>query len=173
MSKKVFNYVDADQMKIDIGYTLADLSTGMMDQASLFVHYGVLAAKASKQVDDFKMLLEVAESKVYRKLRDQAVTDGVKLTEAQLEKSVSVHEQVIAMKRALNEGKQIEAIAKTAAEGFRHRRDMLVQAGMLSREELKGEVSINRRAAVAEGQNSQKERVLENIRRSKEEKVSA
>lgn len=168
---KVRQFVEPHILKKDISFSLADLGTAMMEQASTFVHYGSLAASASKQVDDLKMLLEVAESKVYRSLRDDAATAGTKVTEAQLEKSVSVHPKVIQVKRALNEAKQIEALAKVAVEGFRHRKDMLVQQGAQNREEMKGEVSINRRHTEEERIENIKDRLLN--RGAKESSVSA
>jgi len=139
---EVRQLVDADQLKRDMTFSPTDLTSAMMEQASLFAHYGILAAKASRQVDDVKMLLENVEAKVYRKVRDEAASTGVKLTEAQVEKQVVTHEHVISFRKALNEAKQIEAVAKTAVEAFRHRRDMLVQQGLISREEMKGELSI-------------------------------
>jgi len=141
----VRNYVDEKKLAADSTYSLANLSDAMMEQASLLVHYGVQSSRASRQVDDLKMLLEVTEAKVYRRIRDEVAAKGEKVTEAQLEKLVATHPQVIEVKKALNEAKQIEANAKIAVEAFRHRKDMLVSQGLLAREELKGEVSINRR----------------------------
>jgi hypothetical protein len=142
---RVRNYIDPKQLKIDLSYSTVDLSTAMVEQAQRYVEYAGYAAKASRQVDDIAMLLEITESKVYRKLRDGAVKSGAKLTEVQLEKSVSVHPQVVQMKRARNEAKQIEANAKAAAEAFKQRRDMLIQEGAKQRQERDGEVAINAR----------------------------
>lgn len=142
---KIRNFIDGVQLRKDMSYSLVDLSNAMAEQASHFVHYAGLAASASRQVDDVSMLLEITEAKVYRKLRDDAAKKGEKVTEAQLEKLVNVHPQVVAMKRGKNEAKQIEANAKAAVEGFRQRRDMLIQEGASQREERKGELSINAR----------------------------
>lgn len=161
---RVVNFIDEAQLKKDMGYSLADLSTAMMDQASLLVHYGVLQAKASKQVDDMKMLLENAEAAVYRRLRDTAATAGEKITEAQLEKAVARHPQVVAYKRAVNEAKQVESVAKIAVEGFKHRKDMLVQHGATSREEMKGEVRIAMRNANEDQLDGLKDRFLNRAR---------
>lgn len=155
--------IDTDQLRKDMAYSLADLSTAMQDQSALFVHYGVLVAKASRQVDDLKMVLEATEAAVYRKLREDALKTAEKVTEAQLDKGIIAHPKVVALKRALNEAKQIEATAKTAAEGFRHRRDMLIQAGMLAREEMKGEVSISRRTEVEEDRKALQDRVMRRL----------
>ncbi|SER28761.1 hypothetical protein SAMN05216548_114109 [Faunimonas pinastri] len=160
---KVRNYIDAGQLKADMSYSLADLSSAMMNQGALLVHYGILASKASRQVDSLKMLLENAEAQVYRALRDAALKTGEKITEAALEKKVAVHSQVVSLKRCLNEAKQIEAIAKIAVEGFRHRRDMLIQQGLISREEMKGEISISRRNEAENALEAVKERTLKRI----------
>lgn len=139
---KVDQFIDPRQMKSDLSYSTADLSSAMMQQASLFAHYGVLASQAARQVDVIKMLLETTEAAVYRVIRDKAIADGEKVTEALLEKRVARHEKVLSLKKALVEAKQIEANGKIAVESFRHRRDMLVQHGLISREEMKGELAI-------------------------------
>lgn len=166
--KKVFRFevkqlVDPNQLRRDMTFSPTDLTSAMMDQAALFAHYGVLAAKASRQVDDVKLLLENIEAKVYRKLRDEATGTGTKLTEAQLEKSVAINDHVISCRRALNEAKQVESIAKTATEAFRHRRDMLVQQGLISREEMKGELSIAAKRAHEDELDNLKNRYLKRI----------
>lgn len=146
---QVVDYIDVAQLKKDLAYSENDLSSAMMQQASLFSHYGVLASKCSKQVDVIKLLLENTEAAIYQLLRSKAAQRGDKMTEVQLEKAVSREERVIAMKKALNEAKQIETVAKTALEAFRHRRDMLVQSGLISREEMKGELRISAAADIA------------------------
>lgn len=138
----VINYVDAAQLKKDLSYSTNNLSDAMVGQASLFAHYGVQSAKASMQVDTIKMLLETAEAAVYRQLADRTATAGGKVVVASLDKDVAADERIINLKRSLNEAKQIEKASNTAVEAFRHRRDMLVQQGFLSREEMRGEVSV-------------------------------
>lgn len=144
MKYTVKDLVDVDQLKRDSAINTADLSSAMMQQTSLLVHYGVLAAQASKQVDNVSMLLKNAEAAAYRQFRDEAAGKGEKVTEAQLEKLVLRAPNVIQMMRALNEAKQIEAIAKIAVESFRHRRDMLIQLGANERKEMEGEIAVYR-----------------------------
>ena len=144
---EVKQFIDAAQLRKDIAFSTSDLDSAMMGQASLFVYYGVLLAKASRQVDSFKVRLEIAEAFVYRKLRDELVKSGEKFSEPMLAAAVSKSLEVRQIKVALNEAKQIESVAKTAVEGFRHRRDMLVQQGLLQREELKGELTIAKKQA--------------------------
>lgn len=147
MSKtiKIRQFIESEALRKDTSVNPLDLSDAMMQQASLFSHYGELAAKASRQVDDVKLLLENTEAAVYRNLRDEFAKNGEKVTEAQLEKLVTRHDKVITTKKALNEAKQIEAVAKAAVEALRQRKDMLVQLGAHEREEMKGELVIRTR----------------------------
>ena len=166
---KVRSYVDPVQLKKDLAFSLADLSSAMMAQASLFAHYGTQAALASRQVNDLEMLIEVTEGKLYRAFRDEALKakdkdKADKPTEAALKSRVQSDGRLVALQRSLNEALQIESLAKTAVEAFRHRRDMLVQQGLISREEIKGEVSISRRREIEEASEEQRKRVMERLR---------
>lgn len=154
------NFVDADTLKQDMAFSPNNIDNAMMEQASMFTHYGVLHANALRQVDTVKLLLENTESTVYKFIRDKMINDGEKFTETLLEKLVSRHQRVVSMKRALNEAKRVEAIGKIAVEGFRHRRDMLVQQGVKLREEMKGELRIAERNAHSDAMESQKDEVL-------------
>lgn len=165
----VKDFIDATQLKRDLAYSEADLGTAMSQQASLFAHYGQLAAQASHQVDVVKMLLESTEAAVYKLERDAAAKAGTKVTEVLLEKIVSRHSHVISMKKALNKAKQIEAMGKTAVEAFRHRRDMLVQRGLISREEMKGQLSIGAKSAHEEAFELKKQAVLRSIQESSQD----
>ena len=170
---EVKQFIDTSQMRRDLSFSPADLTNAMMEQAALFAHYGVLAAQASRQVDVLKLLLEQAEAAVYRKLRDEAAVNSEKVTEAQLEKLVSRHQKVISLKRALNEARQIESVGKTAVEAFRHRRDMLVQHGLISREEMKGELAIAAKSAHEQALDEQKANFLERRRARQEGRSEA
>jgi hypothetical protein len=164
----VKQWIDEKQLKQDLSYTMSDISGAMMDQASLLAHYGVLSAKASRQVDDMKMLLENAEAAVDRKIRDEKAKAGEKVTEPMLEKLVARHPQVIEVKKALNEAKQIEAIGKIAVEAFKNRKDMLVQHGSRERAELEGEVRLGLRNMREEQVEGLKNRVMGRQRSTRE-----
>lgn len=136
--------VDPAQSRKDASINPVDLTASFMDQASLRLHYGILAAQAQKQVDDLKLLKEVKESQVAKAMRDAPLDEGKKKpSEAQLDKDVALHPEVIRLTRALNEAKMIQAIAKATYESFGDRKDMLVQLGARDREELKGELKLS------------------------------
>ena len=160
----VRNFIDAAQLKTDLAYSPTDLTDAMMKQASLFAHYGALAAEASHQVDVVKMLLESTEATVYKLLRDDFAKRAEKVTEAQLEKLVAQNARTIAMKKALNQAKRIEAVGKTAVEAFRHRKDMLIQIGSTAREEMKGELTIAARSAHQDAMDFTRRAVMDQIK---------
>lgn len=142
-SYKVKQYINSAELKKDLTYSPNDLSDAMMQQAGLFAHYAEIHANAERQVDDLKLLLEAAESRVYRELRDIYTVTKEKVTEAFLEKEVAAHKNIRTIKLALNEAKQIAAIAKGGVEAFRHRKDMLVQNGATERQEREGEMRMH------------------------------
>lgn len=165
---KVTNYIDSGSLKTDLAYSSSDLTSAMMTQASLFAHYGVLLAQSAAQVDKFKMLLETAEARVYRQIRDAADLAGKKVTEPLINSEVANNLKILQIKKALNEAKQIESLAKTAVEAFRHRRDMLVQHGLIEREEMKGSLSIATKRANEEQMAGAKERVLNRMQQRRD-----
>ncbi|SOC90114.1 hypothetical protein SAMN05216358_0138 [Rhizobium sp. AN5] len=144
---QVRDFIDAAELRRDLAYSPNNLTDAMMQQASMFSHYGVLAAEAAKQTDVVKMLVENTEAAVQQIIRNELAAASEKITESAIAAKVARHPRVISMKKALNEAKRIESIGKTAVEAFRHRRDMLVQQGLISREEMKGELSIRERSA--------------------------
>lgn len=143
----VKRFVNAAQVKADLAINPSDVSNAMLEHASRFIEYGTYLSQASKQVNDLTMVFEAAEGRIYKRIRNEFATAGDKITEAQLEKLVRVDGTVIGYRRLLNEAKQVESLAKSAVDAFRQRKDMLVSYGMMQREEMKGEVSINRRNA--------------------------
>ena len=160
---KVQRFIDAAQLKRDLAINPSDVGNAFLEHASIRLHYGELLAKATRQHDDLKMVLEANEAKVDKAIRNEAAAAGEKLTEPQIAKRVAVHERVLAYRRLLNEARQIETLAKQAVEAFRDRKDMLVSYGLKDREEMRGELAIRRQsAAEIEGRN-QRERVVQNL----------
>jgi hypothetical protein len=138
----VTNFIDGAQARKDATFSLADLSTAFQDQMSMRIHYGELKAKAERQVADFKLKLEAAESRVYRNCRDDLLAQNVKVTEALLEKEVNAHPVIQAIKRAINEAKQVFEVTKAVYDAFDDRQKMLMSAGAKDRVELQGEMRL-------------------------------
>jgi hypothetical protein len=164
-SYQVRDFIDAAQLKRDLAFSPNNLTDAMISQASMFSYYGVLAADAAKQVDVVKMLLENTEAAVSQIVRNEAATAGEKITEGAIATRIARHPRVVGMKKALNDAKRVEAIGKTAVESFRHRRDMLVQLGLISREEMKGELSIREKSAREDAVEQSKQSTLDRLAR--------
>lgn len=162
----VVNFIDAEKLSKDVAFSPNDLDSAMMQQASMFSYYGVLAADAARQVDAVKMMLEDTESIVYKAIRAKYDREGTKFTETLLEKGVATHPRVKAMKQALAEAKRVENIGRTAQEAFRHRRDMLVQTGYMRSHEMKGQAIVSKRDARADALEDQKARALERAQKA-------
>ena len=142
--------IDAAQLKRDVTFSMVDLSKAMIEQASLYVHYAMLVAQASRQVDNLELKLEATESQVGKQIRNQAAISGEKLTEGAIAGQVRLHPTVIAHRIAYNEAKQIETLCKGAVKAFEQRRDMLIQMGASERKDRDGELrTMARRPAVA------------------------
>lgn len=169
--RSVRNYLDRDQLTKDISFSVTRLTEAMMDQGALFVHYGIIHSKSQRQTDRFKTILEVTEAKAFRKLRSLAAKSGDKVPHNQLEREVAIQMDVVVIKNLLAEAKQVESIAKAAYEGFRHRKDMLIQQGLISREEMKGEASISRRTEAHESKEDQKQRILDKMKPTNKDKT--
>jgi len=160
----VKQFLDPDKLKADLAFSVNDLSSAMMEQSAILAYYGVLAAQAAKQVDLLKLALENKEAALYQRERKQSAVSGEKLTETMLEKRIAVNAEIIKLKIDLSEAKRIEATTKIAVESFRHRRDMLVQLGLIEREEMKGELRIMAKQDAQNVVESAKARELDRLR---------
>jgi hypothetical protein len=139
---EVKTYIDADQLRRDVAINENDLSSAMSTQASLFTYYSELNVRAKRQVNNLELLVEIAEGKAAKKLREQAVSLGEKPVQARIDKEVLIDSSVIQAKRALNEAKHVASLCQAAVDALRQRRDMLVQMGNDRREDKKGELRI-------------------------------
>jgi predicted transcriptional regulator len=77
--------VDVDELlKIDYSNLYGEAVT----IAPLFNHVGILKASSEKKVNERKMELEVFESELDKRLRDEAAATSQKITEKSIEKSI-------------------------------------------------------------------------------------
>lgn len=135
--------LDAKQLQDDLAINQLDLSDGMMRQAALFAHYSRLAAQAERTVGKIEQIKDVMEARIDREVRDKAASEGKKYTEAQIKNQVLADPRYIKIATALNEANFNVNVTKSAADSFRHRRDMLIQLAFNAREEAKGELRLN------------------------------
>lgn len=142
--KSVKTFIDPVKLKHDIAINPVDVSDGFLNQASLFAHYGMQAARAAEQMDNTKLILETKEALLNNHHREALTATGAKITEAMITNAVKADKAYIAARRMQNEAKGVLEMNKVAAEAFKQRRDMLIQVGADAREERKGEMYMSK-----------------------------
>ena len=136
------DYVDADQLKRDVNFDLADLDNAIRLHAGLFVHYSDLARRAKHQFEKMKVTVDVLESRLYAIHKEAMVAAGTKPTEKAVEAAVASDPRWYTAKTKLIDAQAISNFANDAREAFSQRKDMLVQVSVDRRVEQQGELRI-------------------------------
>lgn len=148
-SNALSTFIDELQLRQDLEFTEATISMAMTRQAPLFAHYSTLAHKAQYQADRAKQQVDLVEAQLDQAYRDKFISEGVKASENMVKAAIT---RDAAYQEAQNKRHEAQAIAemvKSAADSFRHRRDMLIQVGADLREEKKGSPSTKEHAGQA------------------------
>lgn len=133
-------FIDADQLQRDLHFTEATINDGMTRQAALFAHYARLSADATFQSDRAKQQVELLEAQLNQKFRDAMVASGTKFTEKSIDALVIQDSSYQAAQERAHEARAIASMVSSAADSFRHRKDMLIQVGADLRLEKQGEL---------------------------------
>jgi len=131
----------AEEIAEDVGFTEAQLDDNMVNQPSLVAHYGRLLAEAQYDSDYAKQMMEIAESKVAHKLREEANDEGKKISEAQINSTLPTVTSVVKARMTYNRAKSNHEAMKTTFEALRHKKDMMVQIGVNRRTEIEGKIN--------------------------------
>lgn len=134
-------FVDAEQLKRDVEFNVANLDEAVQSHASLFVHYANNARLARRQHDRMKAACDILESRLDSYHREVLKAAG-KATENQIAAAVKADPRWWAAQQRLIDAKAIYDLANDAKEAFAQRRDMIVQISVDRREERKGELRI-------------------------------
>jgi len=133
-------FIDTDRLSEDLSFTQTNISLAMTRQASLFAHYSMLAHKAQFQADRADQQVDLVEAQLDQKYRDAFATAGTKVTENMIKSAIIKDSKYQAALIRKHESKAIAEMVKSAADSFRHRRDMLIQVGADLRAEAQGAV---------------------------------
>jgi hypothetical protein len=142
----------------DVDIDQSNLSNAFTRQAALFAYYAGIHANAVRVESRMKLLADIEESRIDKDIRDRAADSGGKVTEKQIEQEIARTPTYITAVHAYNEAKANTALAWSATEAFRQRRDMLIQLGANQREEMKGEARMTHGSPAAD-------RLVETLRR--------
>lgn len=149
--KNLDTFIDADEFISELNADASDINKSMAQVTSKLAWYGIQMAKARKQRDDTKQLVEiktVALNKTFRE-RLEAVAlkeaDGGKparVTEAMVACETMLNRDLIHMTRQLHEAEEIYQICMVARDAMKQRGDMLRSIGALTRDQLQTDVQI-------------------------------
>ena len=139
---KVDTFIDADKALRDVSMTENDLHDAFIDQSGHFYYYASMYAKAERQMSNLKLRLELAEADAAGKIRAAAAEAGEKMTEGTCKERVRMQRSVLLLEMALIEAKEVESTIKGLVEAFRHKKDMLIVRGNISRDEFKAALSL-------------------------------
>jgi hypothetical protein len=133
-------FIDADKLQEDLHFTETSINMAMTRQAALFAHYARLSADATYQADRAKQQVELLEAQLNQRFRDSMVAAGTKFTEKSIDAMVISDSSYQAAQERAHEAKAIASMVASAADSFRHRKDMLIQVGADLRLEKQGEL---------------------------------
>lgn len=139
-------FIDADQLQRDLHFTEATINDGMTRQAALFAHYARLSADATYQSDRAKQQVDLLEAQLNQRFRDAMIAAGTKFTEKSIDAMVIQDSSYQAAQERAHEAKAIASMVASAADSFRHRKDMLIQVGADLRLEKQGELRMKEHA---------------------------
>jgi hypothetical protein len=131
---------DPETFRLDIEIDHNDLNHAFLRQAALYAYYASVHAATIRRESQAKLMLEIEEAKIAKTIRDKAAAESAKITEKQIEQEISRTPSYIKAAFAYNDAKAQSALTAGMVEAFRQRRDMLIQLGANSREEMKGEL---------------------------------
>lgn len=119
-----------------------DISNEMIQQSGLYLKYALKHQKALTAESNAKMKLEITQSAVDMKIREDAVTSGEKLTEKKIEAMTTTNPRVINAQKEYNDAKAAVVLCKDILEALKQKKDMIIQIGVREREEMKGEARV-------------------------------
>lgn len=130
--------IDNTELAIDIAINPVDLDNGMLSQASLFARYAYKSAQAQSHAEKMKASFEILESALDGEHRSLLADGGGKVTEAMIRQAIVSDGRWGKAQAKLIEARTTASFSKDVLEAFKQKRDMLVQLGINSREEMKG-----------------------------------
>lgn len=135
-------YVNPDQMKMDIAIDVTSLSADMQRHASLYVDYATKAVRARRQYERFKAVQEVMEAQLDGEYRTSLKEANPKTTEGQIRAAVVTDPRWRATSARVIDAQQLYRLADVAVSGFDQRKDMLLQIARDAAREGAGQLRV-------------------------------
>jgi len=124
--------VDTADLEVDP----ENLVEEFVEQASRLVYAATLAARADACVRHAKMMLDEAQARADKRVRELIEQIGRKATEGAVAAEVTIDPDVMSAKRHLLKCQEDYGLLKAVEDAFKMRADMLVQLGVRARVEM-------------------------------------
>ena len=164
MTFEVNKIVDLKHADADVSIDEDELTECFVRQPSLFAYYGVLFAKAERQMAEAKQNLDQVIAAVDKAIREAAAKSGEKVTEKLIDKQVDRNRAVSSAKKLVIDAREQESVAKAYVDAFRHRKDSLWSLGLHKRSEMEGELTVKRSQDRDESRQGAKDRMARRVK---------
>jgi hypothetical protein len=115
-----------------------NLQKEFIEQPSKFAHYASLQKFAAKRVEELEFELELVYATLYKKIID--ATDK-KPTETAIKQGITLDENYGKIRLKIIEMKHLHELLKIGRYAFEQRKDMLIQVGSMTMQEMNSEIS--------------------------------
>lgn len=132
--------IDVEKFIEDTRVSEIHLDECFQKQSSLRAYYGAMAAQYEAKAQKLSTAFEVLEARLFKKYRDQAASEGLKVTEKMLENQVKTDPLWFSGKTKVAEARRDSDVMKALVMSLVDRRDMLIQLGADRRDESKGQL---------------------------------
>lgn len=132
----VQTFIDSSKLRDDMAFNENDLDNALMSQAPIYVHYGVLCAKANAQLDRKKNQLEIVRAELDGQVRRDLADRGLKITEKVVEAEILIQPKFQEAQEEVIQAKTVAGLTRTAVEGMEQKQQMIIQCCKRAEAEL-------------------------------------
>ncbi|MFM0095578.1 hypothetical protein PQQ87_08195 [Paraburkholderia nemoris] len=134
--------IDLDEFRRETRVTELNLHESAMNQHGYRAYYGAQAARMEAQYERVKLLMDVLESRLYKKHRTAILATGEKATEKMIEADVQNDPDYIKARQRLIEAKEVAERWRSASNSMVDRRSMIELLAYDRRHEMKGQLRV-------------------------------
>lgn len=139
---KVDEFVDVTKIAADVAIDEANLNEEFVRQSGLIFHYIAQHARAEAQLASLKLRKDAVDAQIATNVRSRALADSEKLTVDMVKDRVRVHPTSLRYAQAIIKAEEVVGVIRAACDGMRHKKDMLVTKGHMTRDEMKANALI-------------------------------
>jgi hypothetical protein len=145
--------IDVDKFTQEIQEEINDLDEAFRTQTGRAAYYAMLYAKAQKQADDVELRVKLVEAQLTkimreklneaaRQLADEEGSKPERITVDMVKAEVLLHPEMRKWLQMQIDADEIKRVCAAASDAFRTRREMLTSIGMLTREQMRANFTI-------------------------------